>query len=670
MTFGVLYNVASGALINYANAARTQFDPNASAKEKFDAGMSAVAGTMALMSQFGNMTAGGNAYLGGVGLGVAGVTLASNLGSALDSYSKYNANPTDANYNDLFQNSSGLMSALGGAALSAGVLAGNPYMVGTGLYLETLGNAMKEANKYASEHPTELFDPFFEIAEHLLNAPKRIWDGVGDMLEDISSKIAGRVSDFFDDARAWRQAVDPLMLDLDGDGLELKRADGTVLFDHNADGIRTGTGWINSDDGILVRDLNGDGSITSGRELFGADTLKLNGQLATNGFDALADLDFNHDGNFTSADAAWSSVKVWRDLDQDGVSDAGELFTLDALGISRIGVVGSATNTTGGTQAGTTVNANLIAQSASFTQTVDGAAATDRTVGTVDLENNPFYREFTTHVPVTAQAAALPNMQGSGRARDLDESASASPLLATRLSVYNATTTRDAQRAQLDGLITEWAKSSAYWSSIEDNLGGEAAHVGLNFSLTGMSVDEYRNLIGVLEVFNGERFYALPTSNAPLVAGVTITSSSSASGGVTVLGTNYNIAPPAAQLTLLQQSYDALKESIYGTLVMQTRLKPYLDSIELTIDANGIGFDTTALAAKLESAQAGQCQGGLDRSDRTGSVWADDAPVGRLRWIGHAAHLGRWPGQRFAPAGSGCVDGCAGCGSDGRQCAQ
>ncbi|RZA14156.1 MAG: calcium-binding protein, partial [Proteobacteria bacterium] len=270
---------------------------------------------------------------------------------------------------------------------------------------------------------------------------------------------------------------------------------------------------------------------------------------------------------------------------------------------SRIGVVGSATNTTGGTQAGTTVNANLIAQSASFTQTVDGAAATDRTVGTVDLENNPFYREFTTHVPVTAQAAALPNMQGSGRAHDLDESASASPLLATRLSVYNATTTRDAQRAQLDGLITEWAKSSAYWSSIEDNLGGEAAHVGLNFSLTGMSVDEYRNLIGVLEVFNGERFYALPTSNAPLVAGVTITSSSSASGGVTVLGTNYNIAPPAAQLTLLQQSYDALKESIYGTLVMQTRLKPYLDSIELTIDANGIGFDTTALAAKLESAK-------------------------------------------------------------------
>jgi hypothetical protein len=74
-------------------------------------------------------------------------------------------------------------------------------------------------------------------------------------------------------AREWRAPIDPLMLDLDGDGLELKRADGSVLFDHNADTIRTGTGWIGADDGILVRDLNGNGSIDSGRELFGIDTL-------------------------------------------------------------------------------------------------------------------------------------------------------------------------------------------------------------------------------------------------------------------------------------------------------------------------------------------------------------------------------------------------------------
>lgn len=42
-----------------------------------------------------------------------------------------------------------------------------------------------------------------------------------------------------------------------------------IYFDHNADGIRTGTGWINSDDGFLVFDRKGNGTIDSGRELFG-----------------------------------------------------------------------------------------------------------------------------------------------------------------------------------------------------------------------------------------------------------------------------------------------------------------------------------------------------------------------------------------------------------------
>ena len=65
---------------------------------------------------------------------------------------------------------------------------------------------------------------------------------------------------------------DPLVLDLDGDGLELISANGTVLFDHNADGIKTGTGWAAPNDGLLVRDLNGNGLIDCGRELFSIGT--------------------------------------------------------------------------------------------------------------------------------------------------------------------------------------------------------------------------------------------------------------------------------------------------------------------------------------------------------------------------------------------------------------
>ncbi|RSZ31622.1 calcium-binding protein, partial [Variovorax beijingensis] len=407
------------------------------------------------------------------------------------------------------------------------------------------------------------------------------------------------------DAKGWRQPVDPLMLDLDGDGLELKAADGSVLFDHDADGVKTGTGWIGSDDGILVRDLDGNGLIQTGRELFGVDTVKQNGEKAANAFDALADLDSNADGSFTSADLAWGQVNVWRDLDQDGISDVGELFSLDELGITRIGVSGSATNTTGGSQAGTTVNGNFIAQSASFTRNGEthSVSSANLSAGAIDLDSSNFHREFTDHIPLTDIAKALPTMQGSGRVRDLAEAVSLSPDLAVVLTTFSSATTREAQMALIDNLITTWAKSSDFWSSIEDNLGGKD-NISLGITVpAGMTIDQFRNLIGVLEAFNGERFYEKPstTQAAQAVAGFTSSTSTTTSGGVTLVRPAYLINPPAAQLALLQQSYENLKESIYGGLVLQTRLKPYLDAIDLTIDESGVGFDLTALTAKLDA---------------------------------------------------------------------
>ncbi|MDR1349171.1 MAG: hypothetical protein LBJ59_00030, partial [Zoogloeaceae bacterium] len=77
----------------------------------------------------------------------------------------------------------------------------------------------------------------------------------------------------------------------------------TVLFDHDGDGIKTGTGWVKGDDGFLVLDRNGNGQIDDGSELFGVDTIKSNGQKATSGLDALADLDSNGDGVFDQNDA-------------------------------------------------------------------------------------------------------------------------------------------------------------------------------------------------------------------------------------------------------------------------------------------------------------------------------------------------------------------------------
>ena len=231
------------------------------------------------------------------------------------------------------------------------------------------------------------------------------------------------VNDFFTAARNYViPRRDPLVLDLDGDGLELIGATGTVLFDHNADGIKTGTGWAGRDDGLLVRDLNGNGLIDSGRELFGIDTLKANNTLAANGFDALKELDSNADGKITSADTAYAELKVWRDANQDGISQAAEMQSLSALGISSIGVNGTAT----GPQAGQVIAGNRVDLSTTFTQ--NGAV---RTVGAIDFQVNNFYSQFSAQVvdqvgnpvAITAQALALPQMNGSGMVRNMQAAA-------------------------------------------------------------------------------------------------------------------------------------------------------------------------------------------------------------------------------------------------------
>jgi hypothetical protein len=130
--------------------------------------------------------------------------------------------------------------------------------------------------------------------------------------------------------------------------------------------------------------------------------------------------------------------------------------------------------------------------------------------------------------------------------------------------------------------------------------------------------ERYRNLIAdwtrklhILEAFNGQYFFNLPeqksqTAGANWGLGISAGSGGgSGSGAVAIealptLRVNFS----QAQLDLLQQAYDSLKESVYASLVMQTRLKPYLDQIELVIDDNGIRLDATPLNQMLADRRA------------------------------------------------------------------
>ncbi|MEO0330090.1 MAG: hypothetical protein AAF223_00165 [Bacteroidota bacterium] len=122
----------------------------------------------------------------------------------------------------------------------------------------------------------------------------------------------------------------PLVIDLDKDGkIELSPLfESTVRFNFDADGYVEQSGWVNADDGLLVLDRNNNGTIDDITELFGNQT--------TDGFVELAALDSNNDGIISASDTQFSDLEVWRDLNQDGISQASELESLSTVGIQSI----------------------------------------------------------------------------------------------------------------------------------------------------------------------------------------------------------------------------------------------------------------------------------------------------------------------------------------------
>ena len=151
------------------------------------------------------------------------------------------------------------------------------------------------------------------------DSPGNGWKPVpGGSGKGIMSKIRDELSENKDPIEERKS---PLAIDLDGDGVETVSADNGVYFDHDGNGFAEKTGWISSDDALLVRDINGNGQIDDGSELFGDQTVLSNGKKAANGFEALADLDSNQDGVFDGDDDAFGEVMVWQDLNQNGVAN-------------------------------------------------------------------------------------------------------------------------------------------------------------------------------------------------------------------------------------------------------------------------------------------------------------------------------------------------------------
>lgn len=128
------------------------------------------------------------------------------------------------------------------------------------------------------------------------------------------------------------ECTTPLVLAFDGAGARLGAGEATFAF---TPGRPVHTDWPTAATPWLARDVDGNGRIDDGRELFGSDT-RVGRGTARHGFEALAALDANGDGVLDARDPAFGSLRVWRDANGDRASQPGELTTLAQERVSAL----------------------------------------------------------------------------------------------------------------------------------------------------------------------------------------------------------------------------------------------------------------------------------------------------------------------------------------------
>ena len=239
---------------------------------------------------------------------------------------------------------------------------------------------------------------------------------------------------------------DPLVLDLGGNGIITTGLAAGIHFDHDGDGFRELSGFVNAEDGLLVLDRNNDGKINDGTELFGDSTRFFNGTIAPNGFAALGELDDNKDQVVDQNDAYFSQLRIFQDLNQNGQADPGELFTLAEKKIAAL-------NLTYDNSPFVDRFGNLHRQVGSFvTESGQELTMTDvvftmnRTLTATDM------------LEVPEDIAVLPDAKGYGTTYDLHQAMvrDASGRLQELVEAFVANTDRDARLALTDQILFVW----------------------------------------------------------------------------------------------------------------------------------------------------------------------------------------------------------------------
>jgi len=246
--------------------------------------------------------------------------------------------------------------------------------------------------------------------------------------------------------------VDPLILDLDGNGIDTVGLENGIQFELNTSDLKVKTGWASANDGLLVWDRNNDGKINDASELFGNHVLMNDGSISQHGFAALKDLDSNNDNIIDNKDDAFQNLSVWKDINQDGVNQENELFSLSELGIKSLNVNYLDVEER-------LENGNIISQIGSY-EKIDG---TSHAMGDVNfaIDITSTNRQDSKFSDLNFSDLIL---FGRGRVSDLQMAAKSSITLRNVIEDYKNTENTVDRDVLLEKLIIEWAKTDPYYS--------------------------------------------------------------------------------------------------------------------------------------------------------------------------------------------------------------
>lgn len=264
-----------------------------------------------------------------------------------------------------------------------------------------------------------------------LNTAIKLITGMHDLSNDII-KINGTLFNY--PPNVW---IKPMAIDLDGDGIDtIDINKSQIYFDVDEDGFREQTGWISKKEAILAIDKNGNGIIDNQSEMFGSKD--------KTGFEELKELDTNGDGIIDSKDTDFNKIRLWQDLNENGVTDDGELKTLSEAGIISIN--------TNSTKVDELNNNNIITEKATINY-VDGST---KNLYDVATQYNDMFTVYGGEYILDMDVLGLPWLRGYGNSMDLQLAASQNDNLKALIKQMASMSSAVDIYNQFDNMMSMW----------------------------------------------------------------------------------------------------------------------------------------------------------------------------------------------------------------------